>query len=107
MKKAVIKTGGKQYLVSEGETLTVDRIKDGAAGGKLSFDALLVVDGEKTQVGTPTVPKAKVAAEIVDAEARAEKVTSIRYKSKKRVRKVRGHRQHQTVIKISKISQAA
>ncbi|HEX5744014.1 MAG TPA: 50S ribosomal protein L21, partial [Candidatus Saccharimonadales bacterium] len=107
MKKAVIKTGGKQYLVSEGETLTIERIKDAGKQGKLSFEALLVIDGEKTEVGTPTVPKATVAAEVVEADIRAEKVTSIRYKAKKRVRKTRGHRQHQTSIKISKISKPA
>lgn len=107
MKKAVIKTGGKQYLVSEGETLNVERIKDAGKDGKLNFEPLLVVDGEKTEVGTPTVPKAKVTAEVVEADIRADKVTSIRYKSKKRVRKTRGHRQHQTAIKISKISKSA
>lgn len=107
MKKAVIKTGGKQYFVSEGETLNVERIRDAGKQGKLSFEALLIVDGEKTDVGTPTVPKAKVTAEVVEADVRNDKVTSIRYKAKKRVRKTRGHRQHQTVIKISKINRAA
>jgi large subunit ribosomal protein L21 len=105
MKKAVIRTGGKQYIVSEGETLSVERIKDApaAAGKKLEFEALLIIDGDSVQVGAPTVPKAKVTAEIVEADVQADKVTSIRYKSKKRVRTVRGHRQHQTVLKIAKI----
>lgn len=101
MKKAVIATGGKQYVVVEGETLTVESLKTDAK--TVDFDALLVVDGDKVQVGTPMVSGAKVTAEVV-AETRADKVTAIRYKAKKRVRKVHGHRQHQTEIKISKIA---
>ncbi len=101
MKKAVINTGGKQYLVAEGETLAVELLKTDAK--KVDFDALLVIDGAKVQIGKPLVKGAKVSAEIVQADARADKVTAIRYKAKKRVRKVRGHRQHQTEIKITKI----
>lgn len=102
MKKAVIQTGGKQYLVHEGETIEVELLK--GAGKTAEFEALLTVDGETVQVGTPTVAKAKVTAEVVANDVQADKVTSIRYKAKKRVRKVRGHRQHQTVLKITKIS---
>jgi large subunit ribosomal protein L21 len=101
MKKAVIATGGKQYVVTEGETLAVESLKTDAK--TVDFDALLVVDGDKVQIGTPLVSGAKVTAEVV-AETRADKVTAIRYKAKKRVRKVHGHRQHQTEIKISKIA---
>lgn len=104
MKKAVINTGGKQYLVSEGETLTVELLKTDAK--KVDFDALLVIDGANVQVGKPLVKGAKVSADITQAETRADKVTAIRYKPKKRVRKVRGHRQHQTEIKITKIANA-
>lgn len=104
MKKAVIQTGGKQYVVSEGETITVERIKTASeTAKKVDFEAMLVIDGDKVEVGAPTVPKVKVTAEVVEADVQADKVTSIRYKSKKRVHKVRGHRQHQTVLKISKI----
>jgi len=101
MKKAVIQTGGKQYLVQEGETVRVELIKD--AGKSLSFEPLLMVDGEQATIGTPILDKNKVSAEVVEADVQADKVTSIRYKSKKRVHKVRGHRQHQTVLKITKI----
>ncbi len=101
MKKAVISTGGKQYLVSEGETLEVERIKDSQTS--LNFKALLIIDGDKTLVGTPEVAGAIVTAKIVE-ETKGEKVTSIRYKAKKRVHKVRGHRQIKTTIKIEKIS---
>ncbi|MEK7594763.1 MAG: 50S ribosomal protein L21 [Patescibacteria group bacterium] len=102
MKKAVIQTGGKQYLVKEGEILKVELLK--AATNKVDFEALLVIDGDKTTVGTPLVDKAKVTAEVLEADVQADKVTSIRYKAKKRVRTVRGHRQHQTIIKIAKIA---
>jgi len=102
MKKAIITTGGKQYVVAEGDTITVELIKD--AGKSTSFEPLLVIDGDKTEVGAPTVAKAKVTAEIVEADVQADKVTSIRYKAKKRVHTVRGHRQHQTVLKITKIA---
>lgn len=101
MKKAVIATGGKQYLVAEGETLKVELLK---AENKVSFDALMVIDGDKVTVGTPNVDKVKVNADIVEADVQADKVTSIRYKAKKRVKTVRGHRQHQTIIKIASIA---
>jgi large subunit ribosomal protein L21 len=102
MKKAVINTGGKQYLVSEGEIVKIELLKE--PGKTVSFEALLVVDGDSVQVGAPIVDKAKVTAEILEADVQADKVTAIRYKAKKRVRKVRGHRQHQTIIKITKIA---
>jgi len=101
-KKAVIQTGGKQYVVSEGETLSVELLK--AEGKNVTFEPLLVVDGDTTTVGAPSVAKATVTAEVLDADVQADKVTSIRYKAKKRVHTVRGHRQHQTTLKITKIS---
>ena len=102
MKKAVIATGGKQYVVSEGETLAVEVLKSDKKS--VDFEALMVIDGDQVQIGAPTVSGAKVTAEVVNADARADKVTAIRYKAKKRVRKVRGHRQHQAEIKITKIA---
>ncbi len=102
MKKAVIATGGKQYVVSEGETLSVERLHD--VGKSVTFDALLVIDDGKAVVGTPNVKGATVKASVVDAEARGEKTLSIRYKAKKRVHKVQGHRQDQTILKIETIS---
>jgi large subunit ribosomal protein L21 len=71
---------------------------------KASFDALLVIDGEKTSVGAPLVDGVKVSADIVEQIVKADKVTAIRYKAKKRVRKVKGHRQKLTRIKIASIS---
>jgi large subunit ribosomal protein L21 len=102
MKKAVIATGGKQYLVVEGETLEVELLKQ--EGKTAAFVPLLVIDGEKISVGTPEVAGAKVSAEVVEDEVKADKVTAIRYKAKKRVHKVRGHRQKHAVIKITKIA---
>ena len=101
-KKAVIQTGGKQYVVAEGETLAVELLKD--AGKTVSFDTLLVIDGDTVSVGVPLVDKVKVTADVLEADKQADKVTSIRYKAKKRVRTVRGHRQHQTILKITKIA---
>jgi len=105
MKKAVITTGGKQYIVSEGEILKVELLND--PGKTVDFEALLLIDGDKVEVGTPLVAKAKVTAEVLEVNKQADKVTSIRYKAKKRVHTVRGHRQHQTILKVTKISTTA
>ena len=102
MKKAVIATGGKQYVVSEGDTLDVELLNSKSA--TVDFEPLLVIDGDSVAVGTPVVAKTKVSAKVVEADVQTDKVTSIRYKSKKRVRKVRGHRQRRSVIKITKIA---
>ncbi|MCA9331433.1 50S ribosomal protein L21 [Candidatus Saccharibacteria bacterium] len=102
MKKAVIATGGKQYLVAEGETIEVELLKQ--EGKTATFVPLLVIDGDKITVGTPEIKGAKVTAEVVSDNVQGDKVTAIRYKPKKRVRKVRGHRQRYTVLRISKIA---
>jgi len=102
MKKAVINTGGKQYLVAEGDIVKVELIKD--AGKSVSFQPLLLIDGDKTEIGKPALDKNKVTAEVTEANVQGEKVVAIRYKAKKRVRKIRGHRQRQTVLKITKIT---
>ena len=101
MKKAVIATGGKQYVVAEGEQISIERLQ--GDDKKVSFEALLVVDGDKTSVGTPYVKGVVVKASVVDAEARGEKTVAIRYKAKKRVHKLHGHRQEQTIVKIDSI----
>ena len=101
MKKAVIQTGGKQYLVSEGEVLEIELLPKAKT---IDFDSLLIIDSEKAQIGKPIIEGAKVKAEVIQQEVAADKVTAIRYKAKKRVKKVRGHRQKHTQIKITKIS---
>ena len=103
MKKAVISTGSKQYLVSEGDILDVEKLKDAK---NIDFEPLLIIDGEEAIIGTPFVKGAKVSADIIDADKLADKVTSIRYKAKKRVHKVHGHRQHLSTIKVVKIISA-
>lgn len=101
MKKAVISTGGKQYIVAEGEQVEVELLP---TDKKIDFEALLLIDGDNVSVGKPNVQNVKVSAEVVEQEVKADKVVAIRYKAKKRVRKVRGHRQRHTVLKITKIA---
>ena len=101
MSKAVIATGGKQYIVTEGDTLNVELL--GTDDKQVTFEPLLVIDGDDVKVGAPAVAGAKVTADVVE-QMRADKVTSIRYKAKKRVHKTRGHRQQLTTIKIAKIA---
>ncbi|HET9098150.1 MAG TPA: 50S ribosomal protein L21 [Candidatus Saccharimonadales bacterium] len=102
MKKAVISTGSKQYLVAEGDKIETELVK--VDGKTTQFDAMLVLDDNKVEVGTPTLAKVKVTAEILEADSQSDKVTSIRYKAKKRVKTVRGHRQHVSLLKITKIA---
>ena len=101
MKKAVILVGGKQYLVAEKETLRVDLLPAGTK--ELETDALLVIDGDKTTVGTPTVKGVKVSAKVVEEKVAGDKVRVIRYHSKKRVHTETGHRQKYSVIEITSI----
>lgn len=101
MTKAVVKIGGKQFIVAEKETLLVDLLQEGTK--ELTLDALLVIDGDKTTVGTPTVKGVKVTAKVVDDLVKGEKVRIIRYKAKKRVHKEMGHRQKYTKIEITSI----
>jgi large subunit ribosomal protein L21 len=102
MKKAVIQTGSKQYLVHEGEVVLVELLKQ--LDKKVTFEPLLVIDGDNVEVGAPLVKAYKVTAEVVNEDVQADKVVAIRYKAKKRVHKVHGHRQHQTSVKITSIA---
>ncbi len=101
MTKAVVKIGGQQFVVTEKETLLVDLLPEGTK--ELTLDALLVIDGDKTTVGAPTVKDVKVTAKVVEAEVKGDKVQYIRYKAKKRVHKVNGHRQKYSRIEITAI----
>lgn len=101
MTKAVVKISGKQYIVSEKETLLVDRLPDGTK--ELALDALLTIDGDKTTVGTPTVKGVKVSAKVTEPEVKGDKVRVIRYKAKKRVHKETGHRQKYSKITVTSI----
>lgn len=101
MIKAVVKVGGKQFLVAEKETLLVDLLPEGTK--ELTLDALLVIDGDKISVGTPTVKGVKVAAKVTEDLVKGDKVVSIRYKAKKRVHTQRGHRQKYSKVEITSI----
>ncbi|OYX52913.1 50S ribosomal protein L21 [Candidatus Saccharibacteria bacterium 32-50-13] len=101
MAKAVVKIGGKQYIVAEKETLLVDLLPEGTK--ELTLDALLVIDGDKVSVGAPTVKDVTVKAKVVDDLVKADKVVAIRYKAKKRVHKTMGHRQKYSKIEITSI----
>ncbi len=104
MNIAVIMTGGKQYIVREGQELKVEKLEL-EEGATLDFEALLVSDeeGKNTQVGTPTVSGAKVSAKVIE-NGRSKKVSVIKYKPKSRYRRNVGHRQPFTKIKIEKIA---
>lgn len=99
--KAVVKIGGKQYLVAEKETLLVDLLPEGTK--ELNLDALLVIDGDKTTVGTPLVKGVAVKATVVDEKVAGDKIRVIRYKSKKRVNTQTGHRQKYTKLQVVSI----
>ena len=99
---AVIKTGGKQYKVSEGEFLKVEKL-DGEVGDSIEFGEVLMVGGETTVVGAPLVAGASVSAKIA-VQGKGKKVLVFKSKKRKGTRKLRGHRQHLTVLKIEKIS---
>ena len=104
MKFAVIQTGGKQYKVSAGQKLAVEKLDDADVGKKITFkDVLLVADGASIKVGTPHVAGAVVEAEVTRAFREAKKIV-FRYHSKTRYRKKKGHRQHKTELTITSIS---
>ena len=101
MTKAVVKIGGKQFVVAEKETLMVDLLPEGTK--ELDLDALLIIDGDKTTVGTPLVQGVKVKAKVIDEKVAGDKIRVIRYKSKKRVNTQTGHRQKYTKLEIVSI----
>lgn len=104
MEFAVIQTGGKQYKVSEGGVISVEKIKgEYRKGDKVSFDKVLLVDdGKDTTIGTPYIKGAKVEAEIVEM-GRTRKVMVVKYKQKSRYLKRNGHRQPFFKVKITSI----
>jgi large subunit ribosomal protein L21 len=99
---AVIKTGGKQYRVAEGDRLRVEKLA-GDVGAKVTFDQVLLVSGDSVKVGTPLVSGAKVSAEIV-AQDRDKKVIVFKFRRRKNYRRKQGHRQPFTELKITGVS---
>jgi large subunit ribosomal protein L21 len=101
---AVIETGGKQYKVSPGETIDVERL-DVAEGGAIELDrVLLIADGDNITLGKPTIDGARVLA-TSKGDGKNDKVIIFKYKSKVRYRVKNGHRQQYTRLSIDKISQ--
>ncbi|MCE5209684.1 MAG: 50S ribosomal protein L21 [Chloroflexi bacterium] len=102
MKYAIFENGGKQYKAVEGTTVQVDQLA-AKVGDKISLDTvLLLVDGEKIEVGTPLVSKASIKATIVDHE-KGPKIIIFKYRPKKRYRVKTGHRQKYTRLVIDSI----
>jgi large subunit ribosomal protein L21 len=98
---AVIRTGGKQYRVSEGDTLAVELLP-GEAGQEVQFSDVLMIGGDSPKIGAPTVAGAKVTAKIVGQE-RGERLVVFKFKRRKRYKRKNGHRQNLTQVKITSI----
>ena len=102
---AIISTGGKQYKVSEGQTIRVEKLP-GEVGESVSIDrVLLLADGETVSVGQPTLPGASVTGRIVQ-QGKAKKIIVFKYKRRKGYRRKHGHRQQFTALKIDNIKGA-
>lgn len=106
MTMAIIKTGGKQYKVNEGQVLNVEKLA-GNPGDKIEFNEVLLIADDKgeAQIGQPKLDKA-VMAEVIE-QGRADKIIVLKFKSKVRYRRKAGHRQPFTKVKIVKIGSAA
>jgi large subunit ribosomal protein L21 len=99
--KAVVVSGGKQYVVAEKDQILVDKL-DEKDGAKVELDVLMLVDGKNSKVGTPSVGKA--SAKVIESLVKGDKVQAIRYKAKKRVHKISGSRKQMTRVEIVKIA---
>ncbi|TBW39978.1 50S ribosomal protein L21 [Siculibacillus lacustris] len=99
---AVIKTGGKQYKVATDDVITIERLQ-GEAGDVITFDEVLLIGGETTVVGAPVISGASVSATLVE-QSRAKKVIIFKKRRRKSWRKKEGHRQDQSVVKITAIN---
>ncbi|MBA3725942.1 MAG: 50S ribosomal protein L21 [Armatimonadetes bacterium] len=99
---AIVKTGGQQFKVQDGDVITVNKI-EGDAGAKVEIKEVLMTGGDNSAVGSPFVVGALVEAEIV-RQKKAKKINGFNYKAKKNVRKRWGHRAQLTELKITKIS---
>lgn len=98
---AIIATGGKQYRVSEGDVIYIERI-DAQVDSTVSFDVLLMGNDGDVKIGTPVVEGVKVEGKVV-GQIRGEKIVVYKYKSKKNYRRKQGHRQPYTKVEITKI----
>ena len=104
---AVIKTGGKQYRVAEGDTLKVEKLstttKPLKVGDKIVFDEVLLIDdGKEIKLGNPNIKGSTVEAQLME-EGRSKKITIVKFKNKTRFRRKQGHRQPYAQVKITKV----
>lgn len=100
---AVIKTGGKQYRVTEGQTLKVEKLT-AEIGSEIAFDnVLMIVNGDDIKVGAPFIKEGKVAASVI-GQGRHKKVHIMKFRRRKHHQKQMGHRQYFTEVKIEKIT---
>jgi len=99
---AVVKTGGKQYKVSEGDLLKVEKL-EGAVGDTVELNEVLMLGGDKVAIGTPFVPSASVTGKIIE-QGKDKKILVFKSKRRKDSRKLNGHRQPRTMLKIEKIN---
>ncbi len=102
MAYAIIKTGGKQYRVAEGDTIDVEKL-DVDAGSSIDFDVLMFADGDDVQLGSPLLDGPKVTAEVVD-QFKGEKVVAFKYKRRKGYHRTVGHRRRLTKLKITSLT---
>ncbi len=100
-KIAVVKTGGKQYKVKEGDKIKVEKL-EAEPKSKVKLETLLVAEGDNVEIGTPSLGE-KVEAEVIET-AKGDKVTVVKYKNKTRYKRTIGHRQIKTELQITKIS---
>ena len=102
---AVVRTGGKQYRVSAGDVIDVERLP-GEVGDEIALDDVLMIgEGDNVAVGTPSVSGASVTAKVV-AQDRADKIRVIKFKRRKHYRRTQGHRQHFTRLEITDLKSA-
>lgn len=97
---AIIETGGKQYRVSEGDTVNIENIEND--GSVLFEHVVMIADGDAVTYGTPYIESAKVSGDVIET-VKGKKILVFRQKLRKGFRKLRGHRQQYTAVKISKI----
>ncbi|PIR04240.1 MAG: 50S ribosomal protein L21 [Candidatus Magasanikbacteria bacterium CG11_big_fil_rev_8_21_14_0_20_39_34] len=101
---AVIETGGKQYIVTDGSSLKVEKL-EGVEGDKVTFDKVLLLadsEGKEVKIGTPYLEGVTVEA-LLEQQGRSRKVRVVKYKRKVRYKRANGHRQHFSKVKISEV----
>ena len=99
---AIIKTGGKQYVVEEGKVISIEKL-DVEEGAEVTFDEVLLVSGDDVKIGQPNVAGAKVTGKVLE-QGKERKIRIFKYTPKKGYRKRQGHRQPYTKVEIGKIT---